>query len=259
MPAFYAHHRFGEEVAQTLDGKLAEIIREHRVQFDIGLQGPDIFFFYRPHTGGGRVAKYGHHLHDISAFPFFEHAMEVVERKGVLGKEGFICHYILDSHCHGYINDMVKKTGVQHLEIEEEFEKWLLRLDGENPVAYPLARLIPCDDETAQAICPFYEDMTAAIVKQTLLDLRRVKKLLTAPGIVKQGLINTAFRFSRHYGELKGLMHQRKDNPKCRETSETLGRLFEEAVPVAAEMMKCFDESLRTGQQLPERFDRNFL
>lgn len=81
--------------------------------------------------------------------------------------------------------------------------------------------------------------MTAAIVKQTLLDLRRVKKLLTAPGIVKQGLINTAFRFSRHYGELKGLMHQRKDNPKCRETSETLGRLFEEAVPVAAEMMKC--------------------
>lgn len=39
MPAFYAHHRFGEEVAQTLDGKLAEIIREHRVQFDIGLPG----------------------------------------------------------------------------------------------------------------------------------------------------------------------------------------------------------------------------
>ena len=127
MPAFYAHNRFGEKVAQKTDGELNEIISKYYVQFQIGLQGPDIFFFYRPWKSN-RVSKYGYHLHEVSAASFFTHALTVVKEKGRDSREyayllGFICHYILDSECHPYVSEMMEALDVEHLEIEEEFER----------------------------------------------------------------------------------------------------------------------------------------
>ncbi|MCI6023600.1 MAG: hypothetical protein MRZ52_06475, partial [Oscillospiraceae bacterium] len=71
MPAIYAHARFGHDVLDlltdsavdsTMDSTMdsaadaapstapaaARIIRANRPLFDIGLQGPDIFFYYNP-------------------------------------------------------------------------------------------------------------------------------------------------------------------------------------------------------------------
>ena len=262
MPAYYAHHRFGERVLEVLEPELKAVAEAHRAQFHIGLQGPDIFFFYRPHTKN-RVSKYGHHLHRVSARPFFEHAFRVIEEKGVSGREyayllGFICHYILDSECHGYVDEMIEKTGVEHLEIEEEFEKMLLRMDGEDPMTFPMGDLVPQDRRTAEAIAPFYQDISVETAARALADLRSVKKLFTASNAAKRGLINTALKMSGHYASLKGLMHQKKDNPKCAESNTGLLKRFEAAVPIAATMIKSYDESLRTGSRLDPRFDRNF-
>lgn len=264
MPAFYAHHRFGDTVIQALSNPQRDVAVSFRTQFDIGLQGPDLFFFYRPYISGGRVAKYGHHLHEISAMPFFEHGLHIVEKAGLDSMEyayllGFICHFALDSRCHGYINEMVKKIGVSHLEIEEEFEKYLLRKDGKNPISFPLADLVPQDMATAETAAAFYENITPVIAKQALSDLRAVKKLLTAPGKLKQGAVNTALRMTFHYRQLKGLMNQRKDNPRCIKTNAEIYVLFEEAVPFALELMDSFNESLQTATVLSGAFDRDFL
>lgn len=264
MPAFYAHHEFGERVSSRISGDLEKVVQAHRKQFDIGLQGPDVFFFYRPYAGGGWVARQGHHLHEISALPFFEHALDVIAEKGIDSKEyayllGFICHFILDSQCHGYVNQMKAVLGVSHMEIEEEFEKFLLRRASKDPVGYSVAELIPVDLETAEAIAPFYHRVTPQIALQSLRDLQMVKKLFTAPGVVKQGLLNGALRLTFHFADMKGLMNQRKDNPKCSKTNAELGRMLEEAVPLALDMVSGFDESLRTGTELNPRFDRNFL
>ena len=119
MPAIYAHDRFGREVASKLSGEIKEIIKRYYTQFQIGLQGPDILFFYRPFYINA-VAKYGIHLHHISAYPFFEHAVKVVKKRGRNSREyayllGFICHYALDSECHPYVSEMMKKTKVSSL------------------------------------------------------------------------------------------------------------------------------------------------
>lgn len=63
MPAIYAHDRFGEKVAKKLGGELKRFVFEYYPQFEIGLQGPDIFFFYRPYTKN-RVVKYGNQSHN---------------------------------------------------------------------------------------------------------------------------------------------------------------------------------------------------
>lgn len=125
MPAFYAHDRFGKKVAEKLPVSLKKTIKSHSRQYRIGLQGPDLFFFYQAYRPN-RVSKYGNHLHEISALPFFEHAVKVVRKKGAASREyaylmGFVCHFILDSECHPYVESYIEKSGVQHLEIEEEF------------------------------------------------------------------------------------------------------------------------------------------
>lgn len=262
MPAIYAHDRFGTQTAGRLNHELKTIIEKYPASYAIGLQGPDLFFFYRPWSGN-RVNQYGTHLHKISALPFFRNALEVIKERGRESAEyaylmGFICHFVLDSECHPYVAEMIEKTGVQHLEIEEEFEKKLLRMDGKDAVAFPVAGLVPTDDTTAASIVPFYENITFAVVKQSLKDLKTVKRLFTAPGAFKQAFLNTVMKAVRQHDRMKGLMNQRTDNPKCQESNEGLMQRFDDAIGLAADMIHGFDESLRTGQELNVRFDRTF-
>ena len=58
MPAVYAHECFGRAVAAQLDGEVAEVIRKYDASFQIGLQGPDIFFFFGAHTDNP-VVRFG--------------------------------------------------------------------------------------------------------------------------------------------------------------------------------------------------------
>lgn len=262
MPAFYAHDRFGKQVAEHLDDELKKTVKEHFRQFRIGLQGPDLLFFYRPYRPN-RVARYGNHLHDISAYPFFQNAIRIVRKKGRKSREyaylmGFVCHFILDSECHPYVEAYIKESGVRHLEIEEEFEKMLLRADGKDPFAYPLAKLVPVDIATADAIWPFYDGIGRKKILQCLKDMRMVKRIFTAPGPFKQKVINGALRLSGKYAEMKGLMNQRIDNARCGKSNEELMRRFDASVELAVQMLESLDESIWKRKELNERFDRAF-
>lgn len=262
MPAFYAHDRFGRKVYTRLDEDLKEIIRHHRKEFRIGLQGPDLFFFYHP-WWSNPVSRYGNHLHEVSAYPFFRHAVTVIREKGRHTGEyayllGFACHFILDSECHPFVEAYVRKYGVQHLEIEEEFEKLLLRMDGKDPFAYPLASLVPADRKTAAAIYPFYDVVTEKTILTALRDMRLVKRIFTAPGRLKHDTINTIMKITGRYPSMKGLMNQHRDNLRCRKSSTELLKRFDSAEKTAAEMIHSLDQTVQTGKELHVRFDRTF-
>lgn len=262
MPAIYAHNRFGAKVSEQMEGELKETVRNHYTQFRIGLQGPDLFFFYKPYCSN-EVGRYGSHLHAISAYPFFEHAVSVVKKKGRNSREyayliGFICHYILDSECHPYVSEMIEKTGVQHMEIEEEFEKKLLRLDKKDAFKYKLDKLVPTDDLTVEVISPFYKEVNEEIVKESLKTLKFIKKLFRAPNAVKRKFLNIALKIVGKYEGYNGLVHQTIDNPNCKESNEGLKERFDNAISIAVKMIYSFDETVKTGHELDKRFDRTF-
>lgn len=262
MPAFYAHYRFGISVFRNLNKELKTIIRKYKEPFQMGLQGPDVFFFYKAYKKNA-VSDYGYDIHYRSALPFFEHAIEVIKEKGRESKEyayllGFICHFILDSESHHYVEQMVKEIGVAHLEIEEEYEKRLLKMDGKNPFRYPYAKKVYTDRITAQAMEPFYGEIAdEETIQKSLKWMKFVKKLFTAPCPVKQGMINQGMRFVGKYEEMKGLMNQRKENPRCKQTNRELLDIYLHAVPVAIYMIYDFDESVKNEKELNQRFDRN--
>ena len=45
MPAMYAHYVFGDEVLPQLDSSIKRIVNSHRELFNLGLQGPDFYFY----------------------------------------------------------------------------------------------------------------------------------------------------------------------------------------------------------------------
>ena len=71
MPAVYAHRRFGEEVlAACQNDEARTAIESYPDLFRIGLQGPDILFYYDPLRKNPYKAA-GDAIHDAAAAPFF--------------------------------------------------------------------------------------------------------------------------------------------------------------------------------------------
>ena len=283
MPAFYAHKRFGAMVAKELPECVRKVIHSNEALFELGLQGPDFLFYYQP-WHKNRVAAYGVRMHETPGHVFFRQAKRVLSDSSsrsaafqtaadetefldcfnAYGQRayayliGFLCHFVLDSACHPYVNAMMKPTGAGHLEIEGEFEKFLLRMDGQNPLSWPVAAHIADDAQTAQTVSLFYKKITFRETEDALRDFKHYKRLLTAPFAWKQHLINLLLHIGGKYQIYKGLMLQPKDNPHCEETNQTLWKQMQDAVGAAVELAHELDVSVWKGAPLSARFDYDF-
>lgn len=262
MPALYTHDRFGTLVTREARGDLKQIILKYNLQFRTGLQGPDPLFFYKAYSGN-RVRLYGTYLHEVSALPFLRHAAGVIRKTGRDSKEyayllGYICHFVLDSECHPYVALAMEETGAGHLQIESEFEKYLLRSENHDPIRYPLSDMMADDILTAEAMDPFYPSITLRQLHASLRWYKFVKWLFHAESGLREQLTNRIFKLTGKYDLLKGLMHARKDIPECEKSSEQLSILFDQAVELAAGLLEDYDAYVQYGLKLPDRFDRTF-
>lgn len=262
MPALYAHDRFGTLVTREARGDLKRIILKYNLQFRTGLQGPDPLFFYKAYSGN-RVRRYGTYLHEVSAMPFFRRAVTVIRETGRDSMEyayllGYICHFVLDSECHPYVAETMKVTGVGHLQVESEFEKYLLRFENHDPIRYPLSDMMADDQITAGAMDPFYPSITLKELHTSLRYYKFVKRLFHARSRTRERITNAVLKLVGKYDDLKGLMHALEDIPACEESNQELARRLDHAVELAAEMLENFDDSVQTGTRLCPRFDRNF-
>lgn len=222
----------------------------------------DFLFFYHP-LWKNAVSQVGYRTHEESAKGLLEHARDIIREKGMDSPEyayvlGLICHFSLDSECHPFVAAEIERTGVGHIEIESELEKYLMRKDGENPLAYPVGKTFPTDHETAEVMAQFYEGITAKYAEKSLKAMRMYKCILTAPRPFKRTALMLGMRLSGQYELLQGHLLHPKDNPKCRESVLGLAARLENAVDVAEKLIEEFTESVECGTELGERFDRNF-
>lgn len=111
MPGFTTHYLFGVNTYKTLkNDNLRKNISEYHASFSLGLQGPDLFFYYLPshilhekNIGSlAHMEKTGeflrHLLESVNLFPDKKEAG--IARAYVMG---FIGHYLLDRQCHPYV------------------------------------------------------------------------------------------------------------------------------------------------------------
>ncbi|HEX3028206.1 MAG TPA: zinc dependent phospholipase C family protein [Clostridia bacterium] len=262
MPAVYAHQIFGFEILKNLPTELAELITEHKTQFQIGLQGPDYLFFYKPFTKN-TINQTGYDLHYRPAAEFLEKVIPVIKTKGIRSPEyayllGFICHFMLDSTCHPYVEEQVKTLSFDHIEMESEFERLLLTKAGHEPLSYPVHKLIPTDNVTAECIASLYEGVSVEDVTYALKSMYFYKKILTAPGTVKRNLLLGLLHVAGKYESMQGQVLKPVMNPKAEITNPHLWQLFHQAVKDTVPILADFHVRVTEGKELNERFNRNF-
>ena len=146
MPTTYTHDLFGKEVYKRMPGEAKKIIKKHGELYRIGLQGPDILFYYM--VSKNPVSQFGVDMHNEKARAFFEQGMDQVrenkDEELLAYLLGFACHYLLDSACHPFVNRMDEEGVISHTNLEKEFDRYLMIETGKNPFHYyPSDSIVP--------------------------------------------------------------------------------------------------------------------
>lgn len=111
MPGFATHYLFGLNTYKSLKYmKVKKVLREHHAAYSLGLQGPDVFFYFLPcylvHSD-----NIGSITHEKNTGLFLQYLLESrklfpdyeEQRIAEAYIAGFIGHYMLDKACHPYI------------------------------------------------------------------------------------------------------------------------------------------------------------
>lgn len=112
MPGFTTHYIMGMKAYNDLpNNQLKYVIAKYRWLYQLGLQGPDMFFYNIPilrHQDYRNVGSYMHEHHIRSFFECYWRNLREIRSKqqreeGLAYFCGFLCHYIGDSICHPYV------------------------------------------------------------------------------------------------------------------------------------------------------------
>ncbi len=149
MPGMITHFIFGHSVKNNLCPRYKRIINEHHGIFNIGAQGPDLFFYYLPGFFKSNTKEIGLILHKKNVGEFIKHLINEVKHYENEEREiciayllGYLTHYVLDYKTHPYIyyrtgfrnkNKPITSTkySVIHKKFEESIDLTLMKVLSE--------------------------------------------------------------------------------------------------------------------------------
>ena len=264
MPSIYAHNSFGKEIYKKLPGDLKQIVRKYPRAFNAGLQGPDFLFFYRPfiHCKPNRL---GYSQHGQPFRNFLDHIRPIIQKKGKDCGEyayllGFICHFMLDSESHTYVNQKAEEPGYNHLVMEIEFDRYLMKKDGNNPLLYPVWKHINWDKETLDAIHGIYSsfEISRKKIKKSLKSMSFIKWFFTTGRTFRRLFIRLCMLISCHYRKLEGHMMDLIPKRTAAETNRVLEKIYHETIDKCIDMIKDFDSVILYDKPFHKRFGSTF-
>ena len=262
MPSTYAHYKFGKTILEQYPAPLAETVRAHRQLYNIGLHGPDILFYYKALTNNP-VNAVGYGMHAKPAREFFAPAKQAyaaaVDKGAALAYLlGFVCHFALDSACHGYIENKIAVSGVTHTEIESEFDRSLLLKDGRDPLSARLTYHIVPSEQNARVIAPFFAGVGEKQVQKALRSMLFYNGLLRAPHQPKRGFVRLCLRLTGNFKEMHGMMIAKQPIPACADSNLRLSKLMNGAAERCVLLSENVAAYVQGREELLPEFNKTF-
>jgi len=183
MPASYAHYRFGREVLPKLPADARQCIQRFRRMYDMGLQGPDFFFYYFNPLSKVNGADLARSFHRQSGAEFFTRACAQADTEAARAYlYGLLGHYCLDSACHPFIKRMVEIGEARHIALESEFERYLMEKDGlPSPHTQDRSSRIKLTRGECMTVSGFYPGSTGGMVSTGVRGMAFALKFLSRP------------------------------------------------------------------------------
>lgn len=190
MPAFFSHYRFGVYCYKRMENSdLKRAIHHYPHAFCMGCQGPDLFFY---HVLGGLLSErnYGSRLHSENTGLFLNQlaleTLQTVEKEERDVKAaytaGFITHYLLDCHTHGYVYSIVgakksKHTTGRHFGLESDIDLRLLeKMENKTPKDYRPAQIVALSKLEKEAVSRLLSACVTKTLQGGLLTKKQAKQ-----------------------------------------------------------------------------------
>ena len=171
MPGLITNYLFGERSYQALSPNyLKDVINAYPCAYRIGLQGPNVFFYYLNNYMRRKKSNICNILHEKNTGAFMEYLIDYMSMQEGEKRQiciayiaGYLCHYALDIHAHPYLTYRVKtdlkehpelsKTPFYYQRIETLFDTLLLkRLNHMDPGQLNLEALVSVSKKERQQI-----------------------------------------------------------------------------------------------------------
>ncbi len=246
-----------------LEGMPADIsrtVKRFRQLYDVGLHGPDPFFYYNPvmRTEVGDLAT---RFHKQSGVDFFGRVCRSLRLEPSEAGEaylyGVLCHYVLDSSCHPFVNEKSKEGPATHVEIESEFDRYLFEMDGkclpEQQDTSPHIRLTQGECET---VARFYPGVSPNQVRTSVRNMALVAKLMATPAGLKRDLMLKSVKAVSKTG--KDLIVPAAPNLRCADLDPMLLEHYDAACKRFPGMLGELNAHLTYNAPLGEEFGSSF-
>lgn len=175
MPGTYAHYRFGQSALEVLSPEQQRTARRFRQLFDMGLHGPDLFYYTDP-LGLASNGKLGKRFHALTGEAFFAHVIRALKLQPSEGAMayfyGLVAHYALDSISHPFVSTHANKDR-SAIQIITDFDRYLLIQDGKKPHLYDPSKHITLTEGECQTVAALYHGISAAQVQSCVKNMAR--------------------------------------------------------------------------------------
>lgn len=259
MPASYTHQIFGDVVLKKLNNNhLKNIITKNINYYNIGLQGPDILFFYRP-LKSNLINKLGNQLHEEIASTFFNNSIMLLKEKyderSLAYILGFINHFILDSTCHHYIDKIMSEKKISHFEIERDLEQRFMIINNAEHKPH-ISNNYEINIDVAKVIAPFFK-LKANDILKSLQQFRFFNNLFTCNNKYKRFIILNGMKIFKA-NKYQGMIIREKPEKKIEANIDILVNLFNQAIDVAIKEQIGYLDSYLNNKKLSNRFNCNY-
>lgn len=258
MPTTYAHWAFGRECIENMPKNLQEIIHENRDIYNLGVHGPDIFFYDLLNS---KAVKYGTSMHDIPAEEFFKKGKEAFKNHNEKAEMlaylmGFLTHFTLDSTVHGYVERKKEVSNVSHNAIEAQWDRHLMLMDYRTPNLVDRAEALKPNKKNANIISYFHPFDKTTILRCCKWQ-RRIVKAITAISPFKQNFLQKLLR-KIGLNDYADLFIEFEEKEECRDSNLRLDKLCIKALKLYPKLMKNLLNYLNDEEDLNKYFDHDF-
>ena len=260
MPSCYAHYRFGTQVIPMMPADVRGPILRHRAMFDMGLHGPD-FLFYHHFLKKTPLFLLGSAYHEQSGQVFFTRCCEYLRQnpseEAFAYLHGLLAHYCLDSQCHPLVYAMTDGTGLGHGELEAEFDRYLMTLDGiKKPHETNISRHMNIKSKDFETVAAFYPDITPKETAQCIHNMALALRLLTIPTALGHAAV---VAFTKMAGPVPaGKVMTIGPNPTCSHLDGKLLALYEQALVRFPSLLEQMNHHMAYGEPFGDDFKVNF-
>lgn len=257
MPSHYAHYRFGSAAIAFMDPHTRQTMQRFRQLYDVGLHGPDIFFYHSIFFHG-KAFNLAKETHGEAGMDFFARVCQQLRQEpneaAMAYLYGVLAHYCLDSALHPFVKAQTEEGKIGHVELETEFDRFLLLRDGKRqPNTFDGSHHVKLTRGECSTAAGFYPTATAAMVNTGVRGMARWMKVLAMPNGNLRRIVEVCAGDS-----LRPHFMGRSPNKNCAHLNEPMLELYHQALERFPAMAAELQAHLADNAPLGEAFEATF-